>query len=175
MDYFNNVLTTFLGLEHVSCIAVYGGFGMTWGWVINETISFFGWTVSFWKPCIIGSYTLVYWLISSQRDFQARPKVSFDLVTCLSSLLKTTSPKERLIPKSDIISPNFVLFCVPQKRVIQNIKAALFHTVEVNGNKHARQSVVHTKLSHDFWRLKITIWKTIMIIFYRTLVTFSST
>ncbi len=23
MDYFNDVLTTFLGLEHVSCIAVY--------------------------------------------------------------------------------------------------------------------------------------------------------
>ncbi len=25
IDYFNNVLTTFLGLEHVSCIAVYAG------------------------------------------------------------------------------------------------------------------------------------------------------
>ncbi len=25
MDYFNDVLTTFLGLEHVSCIAVYVG------------------------------------------------------------------------------------------------------------------------------------------------------
>ncbi len=25
MDYFNNVLTTFLVLEHVSCIAVYAG------------------------------------------------------------------------------------------------------------------------------------------------------
>ncbi len=25
MDYFNDVLTTFLGLEHVSCIAVYAG------------------------------------------------------------------------------------------------------------------------------------------------------
>ncbi len=67
MDYFNNVLTTFLGLECVSCIAVYGGsessrnsqkylhlcsederrsygFGTTWGWVINDRI--FGWTIS---------------------------------------------------------------------------------------------------------------------------------
>ncbi len=26
MDYFNDVLMTFLGLEHGSCIAVYGGF-----------------------------------------------------------------------------------------------------------------------------------------------------
>ncbi len=26
MDYFIDVLTTFLGLEHVSCIAVYAGF-----------------------------------------------------------------------------------------------------------------------------------------------------
>ncbi len=25
MDYFNNVLTTFLGLEHGSCVAVYAG------------------------------------------------------------------------------------------------------------------------------------------------------
>ncbi len=25
MDYFNNVLTTFLGLERVSCVAVYEG------------------------------------------------------------------------------------------------------------------------------------------------------
>ncbi len=24
MDYFNDILTTFLGLEHVSCVAVYG-------------------------------------------------------------------------------------------------------------------------------------------------------
>ncbi len=26
MDYFNDVLAMFLGLEHVSCVAVYGGF-----------------------------------------------------------------------------------------------------------------------------------------------------
>ncbi len=25
MDYFNNILTTFLGLEHVSCVAVFAG------------------------------------------------------------------------------------------------------------------------------------------------------
>ncbi len=28
MDYFNDVLTTFLGLERDSCIAVYGGFAV---------------------------------------------------------------------------------------------------------------------------------------------------
>ncbi len=48
MDYFNNVLTTFLGLEHVSCIAGrrYYGFENTLRWVINDRIfsdfSFFG-------------------------------------------------------------------------------------------------------------------------------------
>ncbi len=31
MDYFNDVLTTFLGLEHVSCVAVYTG---------SETLAF---------------------------------------------------------------------------------------------------------------------------------------
>ncbi len=58
MDHFNNVLTTFLGLERVSCIAVYGGsecvfedeqrsyrFGTTWGWVINDRIFIFGRTI----------------------------------------------------------------------------------------------------------------------------------
>ncbi len=67
MDYFNDVFTTFLGLEPVSCIAVYGGsessrisskylnlcsvdelrsygFGTTRGWVINDSIFIFGWT-----------------------------------------------------------------------------------------------------------------------------------
>ncbi len=63
MDYFNDVLTTFLGLEYFSCVAVYGGlesfwissnylnlcsederrsygFGKTWGytWVFNDWI-----------------------------------------------------------------------------------------------------------------------------------------
>ncbi len=61
MDYYNDVLTTFLGLERVSCIAVYAvwklfdftqkylnlcsedeqisyGFGTTWGWVVNDII-----------------------------------------------------------------------------------------------------------------------------------------
>ncbi len=62
MDYFNDVLTTLLGLECVSCVAVYGGsgssrisskissfvfwrsykFGTTWRWVINDI---FGWTI----------------------------------------------------------------------------------------------------------------------------------
>ncbi len=62
MDYFNEVLTTFLGLESGSYIAIYAGsvssrispkylnlssedeqrsygFGTTWGWVINDSIS----------------------------------------------------------------------------------------------------------------------------------------
>ncbi len=68
MDYFNDVLTTFLGVEHGSCIAAYAGsensdfiknflhlcsedertsywFGTTWGWVINNRIFIFGWTI----------------------------------------------------------------------------------------------------------------------------------
>ncbi len=67
MDYFNNVLTNFLGLERVSCVAVMQGqkalrfnknylnlcsederrsyrFGTTWGWVINDRIFIFAWT-----------------------------------------------------------------------------------------------------------------------------------
>ncbi len=66
MDYFNDVLTTFLGLEGGSCVAVYGrvrkllslnqkylnlcsedermsyGFGTTLGCVINDRIFIFG-------------------------------------------------------------------------------------------------------------------------------------
>ncbi len=66
MDYFNDVLTTFLGLERGSSIAVYAGSkklsdfikkisvlqnwrsygsGTTWGWVINDRILIFGWTI----------------------------------------------------------------------------------------------------------------------------------
>ncbi len=67
MDYFNDVLTTFLGLERVSCVAVYRGSessrihqkylnlcsederGITgwtsWRWVINDRIFIFGWTI----------------------------------------------------------------------------------------------------------------------------------
>ncbi len=68
MDNCNNVLTTFLGLECGSCIAVYAGqkaigfhqkylnlcskderksygFGTTWGRVINDRIFIFGWTI----------------------------------------------------------------------------------------------------------------------------------
>ncbi len=51
MDYFNNVFTTFLGLERVSCIAVYAGsessrisskisWFVTWGWVINDRMNY---------------------------------------------------------------------------------------------------------------------------------------
>ncbi len=69
MDEFNNVLTTFLGLKRFSYIAVYAesesswfhqkylnlcsedeqrscGFGMTWGWVINDRIFIFRWIMS---------------------------------------------------------------------------------------------------------------------------------
>ncbi len=67
MDYFINVFITFLGLEHVSSVAVCRvrklwfhqkylnlcsedeqrsyGFGTTWGSVINDIISVFGWTI----------------------------------------------------------------------------------------------------------------------------------
>ncbi len=68
MDYFNDVLTTFLGLQRVSFLAVYGGsessrflqkylnlcsedewksyrFGTTWGWVINDWIFICEWTI----------------------------------------------------------------------------------------------------------------------------------
>ncbi len=50
MDYFNDVLTTFLGLEHCSCVAgsessqisskISYRFGTTWGWVINDNFHF---------------------------------------------------------------------------------------------------------------------------------------
>ncbi len=77
MDYFNDVLNIFLGLEHVSCVVVYGGsecsrissknlnlcsederrsyrFGTTQRWVINDSIFIFGWTIplSFVKSAI---------------------------------------------------------------------------------------------------------------------------
>ncbi len=68
MDYFNDVLTTLLGLERVSCVAVYMqgqkalgfhqkylkcsederrsyGFGTTRGWVINDRMFIFVWTI----------------------------------------------------------------------------------------------------------------------------------
>ncbi len=60
-DYFNDVLITVLGLEYVSCVAVYAGSessrivpkmkdGLTslerhGGWVINDCILIFGWTI----------------------------------------------------------------------------------------------------------------------------------
>ncbi len=75
MDYFNVILTTFLSLEHVCCIAVYAGseklvdfiknifvylcsedewrfyrFGTTWEWVINDRIFIFGWTIPLRRP-----------------------------------------------------------------------------------------------------------------------------
>ncbi len=76
MDYFNDGLTTFLGLEHFSCVAVYGGpeslgfnhlnlcsedewrsygFGKARGWVINDRIFIFGWTIT------LKSHNLLKW------------------------------------------------------------------------------------------------------------------
>ncbi len=70
MDYFNDVLTMFLDLDRVRILAVYGRvkellgihhqylnlcsederrsyrFGTTWGWVINDRIFIFGWTIN---------------------------------------------------------------------------------------------------------------------------------
>ncbi len=66
IDYFNDVLTTFLGLERGNCVVVYvgsesfnqkyfnlcsederrsNGFGMTLAWVINDKIFIFRWTI----------------------------------------------------------------------------------------------------------------------------------
>ncbi len=62
MDYFNDVLTTFLGLEPMQGQKALGfqqkylnlcfederrsyRFGTTWGWVINDTILILGWTI----------------------------------------------------------------------------------------------------------------------------------
>ncbi len=73
MDYFTDVLATFLDLDRVRILAVYGrirelsysiknylfklnlcsederrrsyGFGTTWGWVINDISFIFGWTI----------------------------------------------------------------------------------------------------------------------------------
>ncbi len=69
MDCFIDVLTTFLGLEYGSCIAVYAGsessnlcsedewkscgFGTTWGWVINDRFFIFGWTNPLNDTCCI--------------------------------------------------------------------------------------------------------------------------
>ncbi len=61
MDYFTDLLATFLDLDRVNHIAVYGmvrelsecikkyeqsfyGFGTTWGWVINDKIFILGWS-----------------------------------------------------------------------------------------------------------------------------------
>ncbi len=84
MDYFNNVLNTFLDLKLVSCVTVYTGsesswtsskilnlcsedeqrsskFGTAWGWVINDGIFIFGWTIpskTIWycTSCTYGVY-----------------------------------------------------------------------------------------------------------------------
>ncbi len=60
MDYFNDLLATFLDLDRSRILAVYAGSENTqnsskiinlcsedegWGWVINDRITFFGWTV----------------------------------------------------------------------------------------------------------------------------------
>ncbi len=68
-DCFIDVLTTFLGLEYGSCIAVYAGsessnlcsedelksygFGTIWGWVFNDRSFIFGWTNPLNDTCCI--------------------------------------------------------------------------------------------------------------------------
>ncbi len=119
MDYFNDVLTTFLGLERVICVAVYGGFGTTWGWVINDRISF-------WVNCPF------------KKNLHHRIVYSDILAHFESEWLSGTSESEFWF------SNLFVQFtentqskrlCPTEESYIQNIKAALFHTVEVNGDK----------------------------------------
>ncbi len=84
MDYCNNVLNNFLDLKLVSCVTVYTGsesswtsskifnlcskdeqrsskFGTAWGWVINDGIFIFGWTIpskTIWycTSCTYGVY-----------------------------------------------------------------------------------------------------------------------
>ncbi len=76
MDYFTDLLATFLCVDRGNILAVYGGsessqnsskisyfvlqwrtkvlrFGLTWGWVINDRIFIFEWTIPLRKPCII--------------------------------------------------------------------------------------------------------------------------
>ncbi len=81
MDCFNDVLTTFMGLECGSCVAVYAGseplrfhqkdelmsygFGTTWGWVINDRIWIFGWTIPLRK--YVGSLLIAQWLQTQKQ------------------------------------------------------------------------------------------------------------
>ncbi len=88
-DYFNDVLTTSMGLKRGSCVAVYGsegqkalgfhqkylnlcskdektsyGFGTTWAWVMNYRIKIFGWTIPL-NICLDMSKT---WICSTLRS-----------------------------------------------------------------------------------------------------------
>ncbi len=83
MDYFNNVLATFLGLECGSILAVYAGsdsswilekylnlcsederFGTTWGWVINGRILILGRTIPLMITCSLNccSCAIIFYL-----------------------------------------------------------------------------------------------------------------
>ncbi len=85
MDYFNNVLTTFLGFERGSRGAVYGGsessqisskilcsedeqrsygFKTTWGWVINDRIFIFGWTIPLMSFFLVSIWMSVVYSLS---------------------------------------------------------------------------------------------------------------
>ncbi len=73
MDYFNDVLTTFLGLGSESFIRFHQKylhlcyrFETTWGWVINDRISIFGWT----NPLLSFSYLLFFhrWRCASRTS-----------------------------------------------------------------------------------------------------------
>ncbi len=90
MDYFNDTLTTFLGLEVVVTLLSMQGqktlgfhqkylnvcsedkqrsyrFGTKWGWVINDRIFIFGWTISliwyFYRPCLKCHFIIIIIII----------------------------------------------------------------------------------------------------------------
>ncbi len=91
MDYFNEVLTTFLGLDRGSYIAVYAGsessripskiylfvlcrqtkvlwVGTTWGWIINDRIFIFGRTIPLRKRFKLNQFrSRVYFHFSSHN------------------------------------------------------------------------------------------------------------
>ncbi len=87
MDCFTDVLATFLCIDCGSILAVYGGsdssqipskylnlcsederrsygFGTTWGWVINERIFIFGWTIPLTQHTLkaIHNYCTFWWI-----------------------------------------------------------------------------------------------------------------
>ncbi len=112
MDYFNDLLATFLSLDRVRILAVYGGsessrnssknilicvpkmnegLGTTWGWVINDRIFIFGWTIPLIMNTLVCSgkfYCLLHFvilLVMSLQRLMNRKSRSFtenDLLPC---------------------------------------------------------------------------------------------